>query len=137
MTGRGDLLALAERVEAAAGADRGLDDTIYQTVTGRCPHRNLRTVSGDADCLMEVCEDCRDEEPDVRVPIYTASLDAAMSLVPEGWELSLNTFANPPAASAYCINAANEIVRPAKQYIATPALAITAAALRARAEQSS
>lgn len=62
---------------------------------------------------------------------YTTSLDAAVTLVPEGWVFSLNTF--PASASAYVMDASSRIIRPNQQYIATPALALCAAALRARA----
>ena len=57
---RTTLLALAERVEAATGADRELDAAI-----------------------LAACWDCRGKPTDLG-PRYTASLDAAMSLVPSG-----------------------------------------------------
>ena len=63
-------------------------------------------------------------------PRYTASLDAAMTLVPERWVWSINQF--PDKASAYCVSEDGVIARPRKQYQATPALALCAAALRAQ-----
>jgi predicted ArsR family transcriptional regulator len=60
MTDKSKLLELAERCEAAAGPDRALEMHIYETIGGE----------GSQHWAAE----------------YTASLDAAMSLVPEGWE---------------------------------------------------
>jgi hypothetical protein len=136
-----DLIALAERVEAATGPDRELDAAIYllanpkiRLFKGDRPLKLKRvwpTTNGlDRVFWYETVSGCSGGVDDVP---YTGSLDAAMTLVPPGWEASLNTFANPAKASAYCINERNDIVRPAKQYLATAALALTAAALRARA----
>lgn len=58
---RATLLALASRVEAATGADRGLDSEIHHAKCG-----GVGTGSYGTE------------------PRYTASLDAAMSLVPSG-----------------------------------------------------
>lgn len=65
---------------------------------------------------------------------FGAHMDAALMLVPEGWCWTVNTFAEPiKSASAYLIAETNKMVRPERQYIATPALALCAASLRARA----
>jgi hypothetical protein len=120
------------RCEGASGPDRELDVLIAQAIgfsvngltvdklLGYSPHNTIEQIaiwaSGDPTPFF--------------IWRYTASLDAAMTLVPEGWVWSMNTF--PNAASAYCMNPASEIVRPLRQFIATPALALCAAALRAR-----
>ena len=59
------LLQLAERCENATGPDRELDCDIHAKLVG-APHRHQIPSTW---------------------PLYTASLDAAMQLVPEGWRL--------------------------------------------------
>jgi hypothetical protein len=110
-----DLLALAERVEQATGPCRNLDNSIRLATNGGCAF---------------------DEDP-----AYTASLDAAMTLVPEGWNWMAGN-RNQPKARAYVNNGElhfegvtaqrNPRLRWCEVVAATPALALTAAALRAR-----
>jgi hypothetical protein len=97
MTNPATLLTLAERCEQTAGSDAGLDLAIWTTLLdtpGFQPPSPWRTD-------------------------YTASLDAAVTLVPEGcgW-MVMN-------------NAAK--VGPLPSRASTPALALCSAALRARA----
>ena len=119
-----DLLKLAERVEALEGPCR---ETF---------------LAAFAACFPEPVPGCepswREENP--KQPIYhawatrrlafmkfvraEAWLDAAMTLVPEGQSITLDTRA-PAAATVAGTDA--------WVYAATPALALTAAALRARA----
>ena len=72
------------------------------------------------------------------VPAYTASLDAAMSLVPEGWTyVSLEVCAKGKPtqhcrASVERLVGPDEIDERVAGYAPTPALALCAAALRAR-----
>jgi len=108
MTDRTTLLALAERCEQAAGPDRELDARIYILITG-----------GSADDADYAATD-----PDVTCnpPPYTASLDAAVTLVPEGCGWMVMS------------SAAKVGVWPS--HGATPALALCAAALRARASMA-
>lgn len=65
-------------------------------------------------------------------PAYTASIDAAMTLVPEGWLINLSVDTN--GADVILIDDRINPVRlpDAVAQAATPALALTAAALRAR-----
>lgn len=65
-------------------------------------------------------------------PAYTASIDAAMTLVPEGYVWSINTFAEPSRASAYLVRHDNCYVRTNEQFCATPAIALCIAALKAK-----
>jgi len=106
------LLELAELCEKAEGPSYALEQAIGRAV--RCPT--------------------------VVPPIYTASLDAAMSLVPEGW----GWLVSQPNAKAIASGLLKERtpVLGEVQYgcdlrfavaAATPALALTAACLRARA----
>lgn len=105
---RAELLALAERVENAAGPDRELDAEIAIKLAVPIP------FSADEDgCMVQKMGD---------VPRYTASIDAAASLVPDGEGFAL------------VYNAAKVGIWTGKGK--TPALALLAAALFARAEEA-
>lgn len=119
MTDRDALLALADRVEALAGPDREVDAIIQRALgddtTGHWfADRNGAWVT------------------DALAPIYTASLDAAMTLAPNAYRVRLgrledgrgSAWVYPPTAGP-----ADEWARLA----ATPALALCAASLRALA----
>jgi hypothetical protein len=126
-----DLIALADRCEAAEGADRDLDEAIAlalgwssvpnPTFAGGLVGRWLLpdgSMTGQIDAL----------------PKFTASLDAAMTLVPEGQASAVGTmaFRNDPRKPWACIW--SEQGEPLwRADAATPALALCAAALRARA----
>ena len=120
-----ELIDLAERCEKATGPDSELDLLIRDTVFQPC-------INPGAE--------------------YTASLDAAMTLVPKGWALSLRETTDgdrrdhsgdPLAAwTAALIEHKNTGYKVDQRgcwrrgFAATPALALCAAALRARATQS-
>jgi hypothetical protein len=143
-----DLLALAERVEAAPGPDRELDQAIYHDVLGYCRHVRTERSGAQSDTGFD-CLDCGADSwgnkskppypPGQKLhdaaPAYTESLDAAMTLVPEG---SVWLRKSPETMSIYT-PPTNEKVW--AHHIdgkgATPALALTAAALRARARAAS
>jgi hypothetical protein len=103
------LLALAERCEQAAGPDAGLDLAIWTSLL---------------------------DTPSFRPPLpwrtdYTASLDAALTLVPEGCEWLRKT---PQCMTVYRVPAdLKEWARHIDARAATLALALCAAVLRARA----
>lgn len=67
MTDAATLLALAERVEKLTGPDRGVDEMIAREVLNWKPPAGTGAISI------------------FTFPDFTASLDAAMTLVPEGW----------------------------------------------------
>jgi hypothetical protein len=108
----GDLLNLAERCEQATGQSAAIDIAIYDAVG----HQGVGTY-----------------------PRYTASLDAAMTLVPEGWPS--RCFGTNDDERAFAALAGNDAHMMAEDWdefyveadAATPALALCAAALRARA----
>jgi hypothetical protein len=106
-----DLPALIARVEAATGADRELDDMIAIAVGIPA------TIKLGDEMLGNV------RWAPVRSKPYTASLDAAVSLVPSGCLWTLD-----------CLSNATALYRDARYQAnaATPALALCAAALRAR-----
>ena len=66
----------------------------------------------------------------VRVLPYTSSLDAAASLVPDGWQWVCGQ--DRPENGGAWADVQPNIVGVTKVRAATPALALTAAALRAR-----
>lgn len=100
-----DLIELAERCEKAEGPDRELD---------LCIMRYAENIGGAAENAKH----------------YTASIDAALTLVPEGLQFYLS---RGDYATAATVGREQEWHATA----ATPALALCAAALRARAAQGS
>lgn len=120
MTNPTTLLALAERCEQAAGPDRELDAEIAVALFGG------EIIWKTANWTMDSYPARRVQNSDyiggyqnAAIPVYTESLDAAVTLVPEGcgWMVMGN--------------ASKVGVWPS--HGATPALALCAAALRARA----
>ena len=83
----------------------------------------------DRDIAVACGVPIEDERGTIIPPYYTASLDAAMTLVPEGCWLSLNIMDDLPIASLGLPG--TETVADGRA--ATPALALCAASLRARA----
>lgn len=150
------LIALAERVEAATGADRELDARIWCEVGNKLgfddppqKHRLMRPLQPRI-CVMgrwlgsaldKYPEDAEGVAYNWRVPRLTSSLDAAVSLVPAGWGWMVSQ-PNEKAIASGLLKARTP-VRGEVQYGcdqrfavagATPALALTAAALRALAQ---
>ena len=127
-----ELLRLAELCEKAEGADRELDALAYFVRAGIDPIRRdgaLWASSGDHDGQSYLVM-YAGKPGTVRdfVPRYTASLDAAMTLVPEGWSKSVMDADNGDALAELWTYTANAETR-AKTW----PLALCAAALRARA----
>jgi hypothetical protein len=132
------LIALAERCEAATGPDWKLDGLIadelsdWENLGG---HWEQHKVSGERR---------RTSYPPA--PLYTASIDAAMTLVPEGWAVgSLEWWPMRSRGAGITLLETGSIGgadwhgydalfhADARARAATPALALCAAALRARA----
>jgi hypothetical protein len=119
MSRKDELLALAERVEALTGPDRGVDAEVGRYFAAQ--------FLGYAPW-----------EPQTGCAKFTASLDAAMSLVPDGYWWNVGHVMGPQPdtqnmfwAMCHFRGAQWPYDRP---IAATPALALTAAALRAIAE---
>jgi hypothetical protein len=135
VTDKAKLLELAERCEKATGPDRELDLAISETL-GNCLHdpvvKEVAWSDGTKD-LVPVCTKCGAKNAYREWRMFTRSLDAAMTLVPEGatWELTsegaANVLAPIPGAPGWFTD---EPVQ-----ASTPALALIAAALRAIAAQ--
>jgi hypothetical protein len=128
MTTKAQLTQLAERVIALSGPDREVDGLIFKALN---PDRDWFKFS---DCW---CARCPDDAAAFDTPEhFTASLDAAMSLVPEGWEFMMEGDATPlhyPVETEWSYRV--ELGQHIKGEAATLALAITAAALLARAAE--
>jgi hypothetical protein len=117
---------LARRVEEAAGADRALDAEIHEAVT-TFPARIGGPGWHDGALVVPAFPGW------IPLPAYTASLDAAMSLVPDKWGTTLDIKASDRNRCEARLWFDGEGVRPVRGVAATPALALCAAALRARA----
>lgn len=126
------LTTLAARVEAASGADRDLDAEIARAA-------GWDTVDGEqwwspADAAeRRRLKVSRWRHQPVPLPAFTASLDAAMTLVPEGWRKMVDDLDRTPEA----IVSTPEQRRSWDAAAATLPLALCAAALRALAAQGS
>jgi hypothetical protein len=131
-----DLNELAARVEALAGPDREMDILIALAQPGRFFNAGPK-YDGAPDRIGMINPDGSQSlpgnAPDMLVPRYTASIDAAMTLVPKGWDWFIGNCGGIISASV------NPTVQPFPVECditvdaATPALALTAAALRTKA----
>ncbi|WP_305096435.1 hypothetical protein [Croceibacterium aestuarii] len=131
MTDRAELEALAAQVEAATGPDRELDALIHIAVD-RAGGNPIAAPGG-------WCVGSKQYVNPIKAPAYTASLNAAMQLVPEGWSVNIVRTADSRFGNAnlYWFRGGSHI--PARRMngaAATPALALTAAALRAHASEA-
>ncbi len=117
-----DLISLAERCEQAKGPDRDIDCWIENTLGLAKFERDPRVGFGDADYNR------------IEPKPFTASLDAAMSLVPKGLRWCVDTCGGDKVYSfvedIYDFSAETDCH---KANALSPALALCAAALRARA----
>lgn len=127
------LLALADRCEAAAGPDREMDASIFAALNPTLfPHKTKPHFFVNSEKLRDTEYQSRNT---FAVPRFTASIDAALTLVPEGMRdeieittlyqiarVTINMNHGPDGGPFYGSNVCNSI-----------SLAICAAALRARA----
>lgn len=121
---------LADKIERAEGPSRELDAAVFTAIGGALPSHAFG---------MDIALEQDPENPssfvvpigEMRVryecPAYTASIDAAMTLVPEGYAVG---FKRAPCQRSHAMLAT--IGYEANASGDTPALALTAAALRAR-----
>lgn len=128
---------LIERIEAASGPDRALDHEIYEYL-GSPIVRMVSATTHGTDLVNWA-------------PFYTASVDAALTLVPEGWWLAGLHFCHPDFRSEqdkeWCAELAGPVTwavidrevgeEPLFEHVcasaATPALALSASAMKADA----
>jgi hypothetical protein len=151
MTRADQLRDLARRVEAAQGADRAIDAEVWaHTVKREALARagDWKVARGwDGTCSGALV--VWDQPPPHAAgtgaiwgpaPAYTASLDAAVSLVPAGHSWSVYGGEREEGhATAYCVPNGGRLPWPRwvdDVNAAKPALALTAAAMRALAEEA-
>lgn len=130
MTTESELIALAERCEAATGPDRELDALIHVAV-GRSEGNPIAAPGMSGWCVGS------ETNPNPVLSLaYTASLDTAMTLVPEGYNWGVGPWEDwktgPRTAWAWCDETGEDWTDEMNVQAATPALALTAAALRVR-----
>lgn len=134
-----EMLDLAARVEAASGPDRELDADIAIAIRWRVLGNIQHWVHdwpagyehGSYEGTIRLAN-----YPDgegYKVPEFTASLDSAMSLIPQGAEWKCEGWPEPSKVHSGA-SATAWVQGAARVYAATPALALCAAALRARAQ---
>lgn len=129
------LLELADRVEALDAPDREVDRSIWEAL-GNCAHRKIEKYVCQGDSGF-TCVDCGKDMygRHAEWPPFTASIDAAMQLVPEGFWTGHQAFEDGSVNWTAYSN------HPATCFGDNPhgnhAAALTAAALRARAAQES
>jgi hypothetical protein len=135
MTNKSALLELASRCEAATGPDRKLDLELELLLDpDRLAFMDKRFAELKASCEAQGMWPEREEacRRDAYHPTrFTDSLDAAMRLVPNGFVFSV-TDAARSRANVWRPSPLRSIP-PAYVKAATPALALCAAALQARA----
>jgi hypothetical protein len=145
---RADLLALAERCEAATGPDRELDAQIHCAVKGwqfshwggeffgTTPAGERFTVGLPARSASDTATTHHKMRTDSLAPAYTVSLDAAMTLVPEGALFDVGHFGDDKPG-VFLSSVMPERGKTQSAEAATPSLALAAASLRAMASDPS
>lgn len=134
------LLLLAEKVEGLEGPDREVDALLDRMLFDRpkngdyCPVESAiwRIREDGSGLLVRHDGYARDSFCPAR---YTASVDSALTLVPEGRDWMVDNFDGPAdrRCCASVFNAAGEEYADYEAHGATPSLALCASALRARA----
>lgn len=131
-------MTLSDRLAALDGPDRVTDVEIQLAlygdkpfgVVGNWPHIRAGTLSGYLNAYRSVInsDDAIDEDSVLR---FTASMDAAMTLVPEDnlWRLGHNGAGRDVAMFMAEVFTGDDYI---KTFAETPALALCAAALKAR-----
>ena len=129
MTDPATLLALAERCEQAAGPDRRLDQDITKLLVPNNARHIYRSRRGWSFFVSDSGKGIEwlENQP------YTASLDAAVTLVPEGWRYDL-TNGDLVSKEKPAARLTPDFAGPCFDgYARTVPLALCIAALRARA----
>jgi len=135
----GRLIALAERCEQASGPDRELDRDIGFAALGWKTYQH-----GEFSLIRGHDGESWADHPGSTYTFFTASIDAALTLIPDDCALDqLGTWEHHHLQALgpwYAIirdPRAKFMMNPRSDHTATPALALCAAALRARASAAS
>ena len=108
---------LIARLEAATGPDRGLDAEIGALI-------------GDHDSRVYLARSGMPDQHFVSPPLYTESIDAAMTLVPKVFDDGLMGWGDSSQCTLYNHNLGVSVIVDGDG--ATPSLALCIAALKAR-----
>lgn len=133
MTTKAELLALADRVAALEGPNFAAETEIYKTLF---PHNYQKRLDALKSGPMGARLSPVDYDGYIVPLAFTANLSTTLTmLVPSGWDVCIETVGGKHYAS---VNPPGDIdariMGPVEA--ATPALALTAAALRAIAERT-
>lgn len=120
---------LIEELEKATGPDRMLDKEIGEYLGWKVFAAGVATAGGDPHWV------CNTPMGRGALPAFTSSIDAALTLVPEGYGFYLRGDYSGAGAGLSFPDAYN--VTPGHVEAATPAIALCIAALRARQEEGS
>lgn len=136
---RAELIKLAARVEALQGPCREVDAEIALAVGWVCENGRLWWPP---HIVAQARRAKRSKwgfgaQPDPMPPTYTASLDAAATLLPDNenlsWQIESGCGSDKGTLAKMWSESSSEEMLPIRITASTPAIAICAAALRARA----
>ena len=127
---------LIERLEKAEGPDAELDKCIMMAVDYKEYERRWWAARPDDIAARYMSKDQQKQmaEDNWIAPPYTASIDAALTLVPDGHASAVGTMAFKDSDKLPWATYWTPQGWPYSTEAATPALALCAAALRARAQ---
>lgn len=130
-----DLIA---RLAAATEPSRELDGLIFRAVNTGTPDADWCAfdLEDESDAIIWYRRDANDTIAWEAPPNYTASIDAALTLVPEGLLRSLIIYADRAHAFIRTGSVLNPATKEWTGYAATPAIALCIAALQARAARA-
>ena len=131
MSAADTLRDLAARVEAATGPDQQLDAEMWLAATPA--GRDVAALHAPGQSAAWAF--CAAGNP--TLPRYTASLDAAMALIPAGWAWMTGCNWGEGFFTSLAATEATGLRAGTQSKAATAPLALTAAALRAQAETPS
>jgi len=140
MTDRSKLLALAEAVEKLTGPERETDARIAHAIKWRWDdwvEGDLCIESYSVEAVIDRVQKNSHNSIWLYLPRFTASLDAAMTLVIKDRDWMVDNFDGPASERRHSATVFHERGKPYDEYSghgANPALALCAAALRAQAE---
>ena len=127
-----DLLVLADRVEKLTGPDRDLEAEIWLACTPGATRNKWSYVhkATGRECTVDETRDATGRF--ITVPSFTASIEAALTLLPEGWWWSAGVCRRENHASVGSEIGTVEGELIFETFGATAPLALLAAILRAR-----
>lgn len=132
MSKKEEFLALAARVEGMSNSDREVDAEVAAALRTGTEHRwayNFPEWEGRSEGRVYL----ETGGPSFPAPAFTASIDAAITLVPKGWHVGMLTECDEDDSPSCCLTQNAEPCQDAVGRGADMAMSLVAAALRARA----